>query len=223
MIEINKNLLFAGALLLFLFGLAGGRYWQELTASKNIDIESKGETSTMDTTSPYAGQEVRGIKSLSEDEVKGLLAGEGTPFGGMAKLAELNGYPGPRHVLDMADELELSDDQLLDIERVYEEMRDEAIPLGEKIIEKEEVLDQAFTDKTITSESLQQGIKESADIYADLRFVHLKYHLMMMDILTENQVEKYNELRGYSSSGNPCENIPEGHDPELWKMHNGCT
>jgi len=31
----------------------------------------------------------------------------------------------------------------------------------------------------------------------------------------------YNELRGYSSD-DPCENVPEGHDPEMWKRHNNC-
>ena len=50
--------------------------------------------------SPYTGQEARGIKALSQDDIEGLLSGAGTPFGGMAKPAELNGYPGPRHVLD---------------------------------------------------------------------------------------------------------------------------
>ncbi len=61
--------------------------------------------------SPYVGQEARGIKALSQDDVEGLLAGAGSPFGGMAKPAELNGYPGPRHVLDAvkAVEFELTD------------------------------------------------------------------------------------------------------------------
>jgi hypothetical protein len=30
---------------------------------------------------------------------------------GMAKAAELNGYPGPRHVLDLSPELHLTDAQ----------------------------------------------------------------------------------------------------------------
>ncbi len=173
--------------------------------------------------SPYAGQEARGIKALSQDDIEGLLAGAGTPFGGMAKPAELNGYPGPRHVLDAYDagEFQLTNEQHKQIEALYEEMRSEAIELGEKIIDIEKGIDDAFTGKTITNAFLQEKVKESADLYGQLRVVHLKYHLSMVEILTPQQVEKYNELRGYTS-GDPCENIPEGHDPEMWKLHNNC-
>jgi len=174
--------------------------------------------------SPYAGQEVtRAIKALSQDEVEGLLAGSGTPFGGMAKPAELNGYPGPRHVMDAynAGEFELTDEQHEQIQELYEKMRSEAIDLGKQIIDIEKEIDDAFTDKTITEAFLQEKVEKSADLYSQLRFVHLKTHLATIDILTPQQVEQYNELRGYTS-GDPCENIPEGHDPEMWKLHNNC-
>jgi Spy/CpxP family protein refolding chaperone len=173
--------------------------------------------------SPYAGQEARGIKALSQDDIEGLLAGVGTPFGGMAKPAELNGYPGPRHVLDAAKagELELTGEQQKKIESLYEEMRSEAIQLGKQIIDIEKVIDDAFSSATITKEILQKKVSESASLYGRLRFVHLKYHLVMMDVLTPQQVERYNELRGYTST-DPCKNVPEGHDPEMWKLHHGC-
>jgi hypothetical protein len=48
---------------------------------------------------PYAGQQTRTIKALSDDEIAALRNGEGM---GMAKAAELNGYPGPIHVLSLA-------------------------------------------------------------------------------------------------------------------------
>src|SRR5262249_20157560 len=44
----------------------------------------------------YAGRQTRAIKALSEEDIAPLLNGEGM---GMAKAAELNGYPGPKHVL----------------------------------------------------------------------------------------------------------------------------
>jgi len=174
--------------------------------------------------SPYAGQESRGIKSLSETEIEGLLAGAGTPFGGMAKLGELNGYPGPKHVLEAVEfgEFELTEGQLEKIENLYEEMRSEAIELGTKIIEIEQRLDDSFADKSMTLEVLESEVTKSAELYGQLRFLHLKYHLFMVDILTSEQVEKYNELRGYNSE-NPCEDVPEGHDPEMWKLHHGCN
>ena len=52
--------------------------------------------------SPYAGEEAREIKALSTAETKSYLSGEGM---GLAKAAELNGYPGPSHVLALGADL----------------------------------------------------------------------------------------------------------------------
>jgi len=59
--------------------------------------------------SQYVGQENRDIKSLSPQEMSDYLEGKGM---GYAKSAELNKYPGPRHVLDMASELGLTQEQI---------------------------------------------------------------------------------------------------------------
>ena len=173
--------------------------------------------------SPYTGQEARGIKALSQDDIEGLLSGAGTPFGGVAKPAELNGYPGPRHVLDAieAGEFKVSDEQKENIEILYKEMRTEAIALGEKIIALEIAIDDAFSGETTTEEFLQEKVTQSAELYGQLRIVHLKYHLSMVEILTAEQVAKYNDLRGYTS-GDPCNNVPDGHDAEMWNQHNNC-
>ena len=69
-----------------------------------------GHAAANDTISKYTGQEDRIIKSLSSEDIKSLQTGTGDAFGGMAKLAELNGYPGPRHVLDLANKLKLTDE-----------------------------------------------------------------------------------------------------------------
>lgn len=184
--------------------------------------------STGEIISPYKGQELREIKSLSQEDIEGLLAGEGTPFGGMAKPAELNGYPGPRHVLDAYENEEfiLTDPQKKQTEKIYEEMRTESIELGKQIIKTENSLDEMFSNKTINEELLKKMTAESSYLYSQLRETHLKAHLEMMEVLDEYQIERYNKLRGYSinefSSKDPCENIPEGHDPEMWKAHNNC-
>lgn len=174
--------------------------------------------------SPYVGQEKRGIKAISQEDIKGLLAGTGTPFGGMAKPAELNGYPGPRHVLDAFDtgEFDLSNEQYGKISDLYEEMKIQAIELGKKIIDIEKEIDDAFSGKKITDSFLEKKVSESVILYGELRVVHLKYHLLMVKILTQEQIENYNNLRGYTKDGGPCENIPKGHDSELWKKHNNC-
>jgi Spy/CpxP family protein refolding chaperone len=190
---------------------------------KNSTTSSIPKPDNSSVYSPYAGQEDRGIKSLSQADIDGLLAGEGTPFGGMAKPAELSGYPGPRHVLDAfeAGEFELTAEQEEQIESLYEAMRSQAIELGQQIIEIEKEIDSAFTSRTIAQRFLQDKINESAKLYGQLRTVHLQAHLAMIDILTPEQVDGYNKLRGYAI-GDPCKNIPSGHDPEMWKLHNNC-
>ena len=174
-----------------------------------------------DITSPYAGEHVRDVKSLSTSDIDGLKSGTGTPFGGMAKLAELNGYPGPRHVLDLALQMELTDSQTKQIEYIYQEMNSEAIILGNKILSIEMELDEKFSEGLIDKNHLKEKISESAEFYAKLRNVHLQSHIVMMDVLTLEQIEKYNELRGYTLDDS-CKNIPEGHDPEMWRLHNNC-
>ncbi|MDA0733189.1 MAG: hypothetical protein O2909_00545 [Chloroflexi bacterium] len=175
--------------------------------------------------SPYQGQETRKIKALSQDDIDGLLNGSGTPFGGIAKPAELNGYPGPRHVLDAvaSGEFQVTPEQLAQIESLYDGMQSEAIELGQTIIGAEESIDTAFSSGTITEESLKDKIALSAKLYGQLRIVHLKTHLSMIDILNLEQVAHYNVLRGYSSGGDPCAEVPPGdHDAALWKKHNNC-
>jgi hypothetical protein len=150
--------------------------------------------------SPYAGQETRNIKSLSDNDIQSLQNGTGEAFGGMAKLAELNGYPGPRHVLDMASELQLTDRQRMEIERIYLNMSNKAKSIGAAIIAIEQDMDEAFANKTITQENLKLMLDKSADLYGQLRFVHLSAHLDTMQMLTIEQVQMYNKIRGYDSS-----------------------
>ena len=54
---------------------------------------------------PYAGLQSRPVKALSEQTIADLRAGRGMT---MALPAELNGYPGPLHVIELADALALS-------------------------------------------------------------------------------------------------------------------
>src|SRR5690242_3488719 len=58
--------------------------------------------------SAYAGMQAREIKALSDQQLAELRAGRGM---GMALPAELNGYPGPVHVLELADALGLTPEQ----------------------------------------------------------------------------------------------------------------
>jgi len=168
--------------------------------------------------SKYAGEEKREIKSLSATDIEELQNGKGW---GLAKAAELNGVPGPVHLLEMKKEIGLSAGQISAIEDIYREMKQKAIPLGLELIELERELNNHFAKRTITNELLRQILQKIAQVHNELRYVHLSTHLKTPDILDSEQIALYNKLRGYSSD-NPCENVPKGHDPEMWKKHHNC-
>ena len=116
---------------------------------------------------------------------------------GLALPAELNGYPGPSHILENADALGLSAEQRDRTKALFEAMKAEAMPVGERLIEQEAKLDRLFADRQITPASLNAATEEIGITQAHLRQTHLKYHLAMMDVLSPVQVERYRELRGY--------------------------
>ena len=145
---------------------------------------------------PYAGMQTRSIKALSDQQIADLGAGRGM---GLALAAELNGYPGPLHVLELADKLELSADQRASTQRLFNSMKAEAVPLGSKLVEQEADLDKQFANRTVTPESLRATTAAVAATQGMLRETHLKYHLSTGSILTPSQMTKYAELRGYGS------------------------
>lgn len=148
--------------------------------------------------SPYAGQERRDIKSLSETEIADYLSGQGM---GLAKAAELNRYPGPRHVLDLADRLRLTESQRKAIEDVFASMRTQATALGKNIVNEEQTLNRLFAQGGITYQQLKQRVDEIARLQGDLRYAHLRAHLATRGLLTPQQLQQYDTLRGYKHHG----------------------
>src|SRR5712691_2706484 len=110
--------------------------------------------------SPYVGQESREIKALSTQDIDDLVNGRGM---GLAKAAELNGYPGPMHVLEMSLDFKLTPDQIRVVTGFKNKMSDAARSLGAEILARERQLDQQFVAGT-TNES--QLIKETEAIGA---------------------------------------------------------
>lgn len=147
--------------------------------------------------SPYAGQETRQIKSLSAEEVSSYLAGKGM---GLAKTAELNGYPGPLHVLELAEQLKLSAEQKTKTQDLYNAMQARAIDAGRALIDAEQKLDRLFAGKAINPELLDSSLKEIGALQARVRTVHLEAHLLQVGILTPEQIARYNALRGYDNT-----------------------
>jgi Spy/CpxP family protein refolding chaperone len=151
---------------------------------------------------PYAGMQTRPIKALSEQQVADLGAGRGM---GLALAAELNGYPGPAHVLELAEKLNLAPDQRASIERLFDSMKSEALPLGSRLIEQEADLDKQFASHTVTPDSLKASTAAIAATQGTLRETHLKYHLSTVVVLSPDQMQHYAELRGYGAEASPME------------------
>lgn len=145
---------------------------------------------------PYSGQETRAIKALSSAEISGLQSGDGL---GYAKAAELNGYPGPRHVLDNAADLGLSDQQRISAQSLFDEMNAQAVALGTEIIALETDLDNVFADRAAQDIEVARLTNQIGNLEARLRASHLLAHIRMRSVLQAEQIVRYNNLRGYEA------------------------
>ncbi|MCP5420266.1 MAG: Spy/CpxP family protein refolding chaperone [Gammaproteobacteria bacterium] len=155
-----------------------------------------------------AEQSGQSPKALSDQEIAGYRAGEGM---GMALAAELNHYPGPRHVLDLADDLHLDPQQRDAAQRLFDEMRAQTQPLGNALITKEKELDQLFATQTVTDESLRRLTQEISALQGQLRYLHLHAHLRMRELLTAEQRQAYETLRGYAAPPEPSAHDAHHH------------
>jgi len=134
------------------------------------------------------------ISTLTADEVAQLEAGDGM---GMAKAAELNHYPGPKHALELAAELGLGQVQTEKIQAIRDRMLADAVRLGAALIDKETTLHMMFANRHVTEPSMRAMTAEIGALRGELRATHLAAHLAMADVLTPDQVRRYDELRGY--------------------------
>ena len=143
---------------------------------------------------PYAGQDQRGLKSFSAEEIEAYLAGDGM---GLAKVAELNGYPGPKHILELADQLDLTPAQRESVTASFDRMHTEAVRLGSEIIEAEKSLDALFGSAQPQAAEVSGRLVEIGTLEGRLRHAHIAAHLEMRSLLTPEQIAVYQELRGY--------------------------
>jgi Spy/CpxP family protein refolding chaperone len=143
---------------------------------------------------PYAGQEKRAVSTLSDDDAADLLAGRGW---GLAKPAELNGYPGPRHVLDLAGELGLNDAQKNAVAAIYRKMLTAARQTGPRYVAAERALDEAFRSGRADPAVVAARLADAGRLRDRLREIHLVAHLETAPVLSADQRRHYQMLRGY--------------------------
>jgi Spy/CpxP family protein refolding chaperone len=159
-------------------------------------------SATADSQSPYVGQELREIKAMSPPEISDYLSGKGM---GLAKAAELNGFPGPAHVLELATQLNLTTDQKIKTEALFKMMQARAIPLGKEFVEEERALNHLFASRSVTPEALSSSLARIGKLQGQVRQVHLEAHIEQTALLTPEQVGNYNRLRGYATSNDSHE------------------
>jgi Spy/CpxP family protein refolding chaperone len=147
-------------------------------------------------TSPYAHQADAPIKALTAEEQSALLDGQGMGF---AKAAELNGYPGPKHVLELSGELGLTESQRTATQALFERMRASARAEGAALIEAERTLDRLYATRTANRDAVNAQLGRIEALRARLRGLHLDAHLEQAALLSPHQIARYAQLRGYGA------------------------
>ena len=173
-----------------------------------VSTRTRLQSAEQSTISPEAAQLNSPVRGLSTQEVDDLLKGRGA---GYARVAELNNYPGPRHVLDLQQKLNLSPDQVRQIEGVFQQMQANAQQLGQKIVEYEQQLSTAFAKGGIDSAKLKLQTEELSKLYSQLRATHLQAHLQIKPLLKPKQIAAYNDLRGYSATAEQSSPVQQPH------------
>jgi hypothetical protein len=146
---------------------------------------------------PYSGQHEREIKALSADEVKQYLSGAGM---GYAKVAELNRFPGPSHALELAEQLGLSVEQRSAIKALMDSHKVEARAIGKRLVEAERLLEELFRSGHVPQAALAEAVARAASLYGEYRLSHLETHRRLRPLLSDEQVARYDALRGYETS-----------------------
>src|SRR6266404_5003117 len=111
-------------------------------------------TAISQSSQPYSGMQSRPIKALSDQQVADLKAGRGM---GLALAAELNGYPGPSHLVELSDQLALTAEQLSSLKGMFDAMKAETIPIGENLVAQEQELDRLIRRKRHFGAAAQGG------------------------------------------------------------------
>jgi hypothetical protein len=150
--------------------------------------------------SPYAGafDPDATIRSLPAEAEAQIRSGQGA---GYALPAELNGLPGPRHVLDLADDLSLDLAQRSAVEAIHRGMTERAVRAGRAYLAALEAFESDLRAGAITIDELDDRVAALALLEADLAAAHLAAHLETAAVLDAAQRAAYDRLRGYAPAG----------------------
>jgi len=118
---------------------------------------------------------------------------------GMALAADRSGYPGPKHILELREQLRLTAEQGAAVTSLMAAMKEKAQPLGRQILGAEKQLEELFRAGRSEAE-LREETYRIATLRAQLRWVHLETHLKARKLLTPEQLAIYQQIRHGSES-----------------------
>jgi Spy/CpxP family protein refolding chaperone len=131
-----------------------------------------------------------------QEREKQYLDGAGM---GYARPAELNHFPGPMHVLELADQLKLTGEQRAATKKLMDAHKAQARSIGAELVAAERELEQLFRSGKVDEAVLARAARTTAALEGEYRLSHLETHRRMRESLTAEQVKRYDELRGHGS------------------------
>jgi Spy/CpxP family protein refolding chaperone len=137
-----------------------------------------------------------GTAQAQQEREKQYLDGAGM---GYARPAEMNHFPGPMHVLELADQLKLTGEQRAATKKLMDAHKAEARGIGAELVAAEHDLEQLFRGGKVGEAVLARAARTTAALEGEYRLSHLDTHRRMRELLTVEQVRRYDELRGYAS------------------------
>jgi hypothetical protein len=94
------------------------------------------------------------------------------------------------------------------MQQLFQQMKDETVGIGLRLIAQEAELDRQFADRQITPTALTATTAAIGQTQAALRAAHLRYHLLAAEVLTPAQMQRYAQLRGYHGEATSAPHQP---------------
>ncbi len=118
---------------------------------------------------------------------------KGDPMG-QASVAVAYGFPAPKRAMDLAKELDLSQEQMKSLKSVSTEVTTRSKELADRIIRVEEEMNDAFKTGLVGEKSVRDDAEQIGRLRGRLRATHLVSYVKTKAILTDKQFELYKKL-----------------------------
>ena len=142
----------------------------------------------------HGGHGHGGVAADACDHAFERAVADGRGFG-MATAADRQGYPGPLHVLELADRLQLTPAQRAATQALLDAMFAASRPKGAALLDAERRLETLFAAGQADEAALRSAVGEIERLRAELRTLHLTTHLKTASLLTPEQRRAYHALR----------------------------